>query len=126
MGEDGCAIRLNDLGSSKTNNKFRIVREAPYYRVEIADKVLDADADDLFDRSTPIQTWSRDMIPGANQNQKWLFYKIRANMYLIVCAANMKVLDADNKDVNKNGGHVKLYHGISNDATQVWLLEKAK
>lgn len=126
MGEDGCAIRLNDLGSSKTNNKFRILREAPYYRVEIADKVLDADADDLFDRTTPVQTWTRDMIPGANQNQKWLFYKVRANMYLIVSAANMKVLDADDKDVNKNGGHVKLYHGISNDATQVWLLEKAK
>ncbi len=125
MGEDGCKVDLNALGSP-TNNKFHIVREAPYYRIEVGDKVLDADADTLLDKSTVIQTWTRNMVPGFNQNQKWLFYKVGKSMFLIVNAANMKVLDADDKDVNKNGGHVKLYHGISNDPTQVWILEKAK
>jgi hypothetical protein len=47
-------------------------------------------------------------------------------MYLIVNAANLKVLDADDKETNKNGGGVKLWKGISNDPTQVWLLEKAR
>jgi pimeloyl-ACP methyl ester carboxylesterase len=126
FGEDGCKTQLWSLGKSASNNKFRIVREAPYYRIEIGDKVLDADAEDLFDNGCRVQTWSRNMVPGINQNQKWLFYKVRGNMYLIVNAANLKVLDANNKETNQNGGHVKLWRAISNDPTQVWLLEKAK
>ena len=125
MGEDGCKLELHSLGNP-VNNKFKVVREAPYYRIEIGDKVVDADADTLLDSSTEIQSWTRNMVPGLNQNQKWLFYKVGKSMYLIVSAANMKVLDANDKDVDKNGGRVKLYRGISNDPTQVWILERAK
>jgi hypothetical protein len=125
MGEDGCKLELHSLGNP-INNKFKVVREAPYYRIEIGDKVVDADADTLADKTTEVQSWTRDMVPGFNLNQKWLFYKVGKSMYLIVSGANMKVLDANDKDVNKNGGRVKLYHGITNDPTQVWILEKAK
>ena len=36
-----------------------------------------------------------------------------------------KVIDADDKDTGKNGGHIKQYNGRDNDPTQVWIVERA-
>jgi Lipase (class 3) len=88
--------------------------------------VLDSDAWDLLDDgATTIQLWEKNNIPAVSLNQRWLFTKVRDNKYVITCAANMKVLDANNKNINKDKCGVKAYAPIADDQTQIWILEKA-
>lgn len=123
-GEDGGKVQLWDIGNSRKNNKFT-VRKAlgPGYHIEINGKRLEADADALADDSTPVQTWGSVFV---DPHQRWWFYEIPKNpgKYLVVnIGALLKTLDADG-GTGKNGCGVRLRPARSNDATQVWILEK--
>ena len=132
MGEDGCPVQLWDLGKSEKNNVFRIQKEGPSYRITVAStgKSLEVHGNERFNDGARIQTWTSNGVPAFNANQKWFVYSLRqqGDRYycLLVNAASMKVLDAVNKDVNKNGGRVQIYKPVANDATQVWVLERDK
>jgi Lipase (class 3)/Ricin-type beta-trefoil lectin domain-like len=132
MGEDGCPVQLWDLGKSEKNNVFRIQKEGPSYRITVAStgKSLEVHGNERFNDGARIQTWTSNGVPALNANQKWFVYSLRqqGDRYycLLVNAASMKVLDAVNKDVNKNGGRVQIYKPVANDATQVWVLERDK
>jgi hypothetical protein len=121
-GEDGCTVQLWDLGQSRNNNKVTVKRDGMWYQMKVGDKVVEMKFDDAFDNSGRVQTWSYN--PFA-LNQKWLFCKVKKDHYVIVNAMNFKALDAVNSETNKNGGRLQTYRPRDNDATQVWILEKA-
>lgn len=131
MNEDGCKAQLWDLGASRNNNVFRVRKEGPSYRITLASngKALEVHGMERFNDGGRIQTWTSNFVGGVNANQKWFIYsfkKVGNKFYcLLVNAASMKVLDAYNKETNKNGGRVQIYKSVSNDQTQVWILEPA-
>lgn len=130
MGEDGCPAQLWDLGNTRKNNVFRIQKEGPSYRITVAStgKSLEVHGNERFNDGARIQTWTSNGVALFNANQKWLIYSLskQGNTYrcLLVNAASMKLLDAVNGEVNKNGGRVQIYRPINNDQTQVWILER--
>jgi hypothetical protein len=131
--EDGSKLQVNSIGPSNRNNKFRLVRETPYYRIETLYSannqtlLVEAQAETLAHNAPIAQTWRRNMVPGMNQNQKWLFFRLpgagNSNKYVIYNAAAMKVLHADAPSTD--GGRVRLRKPVSNEAAQVWVLERA-
>jgi Lipase (class 3)/Ricin-type beta-trefoil lectin domain-like len=130
MGEDGCPAQLWDLGRSEKNNIFRIQKEGLSYRITVAStgKSLEVNGFERFNDGGRIQTWGSNLVPAFNAHQKWFVYSLRqqGNRYycLLMNAASMKLLDAVNKEVDKNGGRVQIYKPIANDQTQVWVLER--
>ncbi len=109
------------FGTKTTTSEFFGVTSA-----ETKEYVLDSKAEDLFDEgSTTIQLWERNAFPGLSANQRWLFIKLKDNKYLIKNLANGKLLDANNSCVNDNSCGVKTYKPLTDDQTQIWILEKA-
>jgi hypothetical protein len=92
---------------------------------ETKEYVLDSKAEDLFDdNSTTIQLWERNAFPAFSANQRWLFIRLKDNKYLVKNLANGKLLDANNACINDNSCGVKTYKPITDDQTQIWILEK--
>jgi hypothetical protein len=90
-------------------------------------KFAEIDGEHVLDNNTRLQLWEANLPYGNhNLNQVWLFYKIpgETNLYIIKNAASGKVLDANNDCVEENDCKVKQWTPHSNDATQVWVLEK--
>ena len=89
-------------------------------------RYLDLAAEDLFDNGGKLQMWNANgAFNGHMPNQQWLFYKIKGNKYAILSVASGKALDARDGELSKNGGGVVQWSPISNDQSQVWILEKA-
>lgn len=130
MNDNGCKAQLWDLGDSRSNNVFKIRKEGPSYRVTLKHngKALEVEGSERLEDGGRVQIYDKNPIGGFNANQKWLFYRVpdgSRQRYILVNAASFKVLDAVNKSVDKNGGGVFIRAAKSNDATQVWVLEKA-
>jgi Lipase (class 3) len=93
---------------------------------ETKEYVLDSKAEDLFDDgSTTVQLWERNAFPALSANQRWLLIKLKDNKYLIKNLANGKLLDANNACIGDNSCGVKTYKPLTDDQTQIWVLEKA-
>lgn len=127
--ENGSNMRLTTAKS-----KVKIVRSGALgYTIRFGindgkEFVLDSKAEDLFDdESTTIQLWEKNNIPAINANQRWLFIKVKntTDKYVIKCLANGKLLDANNSCINTSSCGVKTWVPVTNDQTQIWILEKA-
>ena len=141
MNSNGCKSQLWSLGNSTSNNKFVITKQFPVgYTIRCygcsGTKFLEVNGqpDKVFDNGTEVQTYTYGFTDNpatfwndANANtpnQIWLFYKIADGKYIIRNLASLKVIDANDDCVTENGCKVKQWSAISNDATQVWVLEK--
>lgn len=131
---NGTELRIWALGSHTKDNKFRVVREVPYNRIETLYRhdgnngtlILDAEAQSLHSSVTKAQVWERNYVPGTNDNQKWLLARIggpNSNRYLIYSTAAAKVLTVTG-DVAANGCRVELRKAEDNNRRQVWVLER--
>lgn len=123
--ENGCKVQLWSLGQSKSNNIFDIKKQAVGYTIKSGGKFLEIDANTLMANNGRVQMWEANALGGHLPNQVWLFFKVADNKYVIRNVASLKVLDANDDCTGENGCRVKQYDGQSNDATQVWVLEKA-
>jgi hypothetical protein len=88
--------------------------------------VLDSETESLYqDGSSEIQLWEKNNLPGFSSNQRWLFIKLKNDKYLIKNLANGKLLDANNGCINDNSCRIKSYKPVTDDQTQIWVLEPA-
>ncbi len=92
---------------------------------ELKEYVLDSDAMDLFDNgATTVHLWEKNGVPAVSANQRWLFIKVKDNKYILKNLANGKLLDANNSCLNGTDCGVKTWNPITDDQTQIWILEK--
>jgi hypothetical protein len=132
LNETGGLENESSLRLSTARSKVRIQRYGAIgYTIRFGIKngkeyVLDSKAEDLFDEgSTTIQLWEKNAFPGLSANQRWLFIRLKNDKYLIKNVANMKLLDANNACLNTADCGVKTWNPVTDDQTQVWILEKA-
>ena len=93
---------------------------------EVKEYVLDSKAEDLFDDgATTIQLWEKNGLPAVSANQRWLFIKLKDDKYLIKNIANGKLLDAGNSCVTGTDCGVKTWNPVTDDQTQIWVVQKA-
>jgi hypothetical protein len=132
---NGSALRLTGSRSKVKIERFGTIgytitfgaRTVPgLFGDETKTYVLDSKAEDLFDDgATTIQLWEKNYFPGASANQRWLFIKVKDNKYVIKNLANGKLLDAHNSVSTATDCSVKTWNPVSNDQTQIWILDKA-
>ena len=133
--ENGSAMKLTTSTSKVKIQKFGTVGYTirfgtrnvnGLFGTELKEYVLDSQAEDLFDDgSTTIQLWEKNSLPGLSANQRWLFIRLEDNKYLIKNIANGKLLDANNACLDSNECGVKTWNPVTDDQTQIWILEKA-
>jgi hypothetical protein len=112
------------FGTRTVTNDFFGVKSA-----EVKRYVLDSETESLYqDGASEIQLWEKNNVPGFNMNQRWLFIQVPGHpgKFIIKNMANGKVLDADNDCVNGASCRIKTYKPITNDQTQIWVLEQAR
>jgi len=118
-------VKIQRFGTVGYTIRFGTKTVDGFFGSETKEYVLDSKAEDLFDDgATTIQLWEKNSLPGLSANQRWLFIKLRDGIYLIKNIANGKLLDANNSCINTNECGVKTWNPISNDQTQIWILEK--
>lgn len=128
--ENGSAMRLTTARSKVKIQRFGSVGYSIRFGttgsgLSLKEYVLDSKAEDLFDDgATTIQLWEKNIIPGVSLNQRWLFIKLKDNKYLIKSLANGKLLDANNSCIDGTSCGVKTWNPITDDQTQIWILEK--
>ncbi len=121
-GENQCKTQLWSLGQSAKNNKFSIYKsEGVGYRIKNQGKFLEVD----FWRANQngVNPWMMGYAPVPQQD--WLFYEVGENRYVIRNVLSGKVLDAKNSCTNQNGCKVQQWNAVSNDMSQVWILDPA-
>lgn len=104
-----------------TNNFFGVIT------ADTKTYVLDSESESLYQEgSSEIQLWEKNNLPGFNANQRWLFIQVPGHpfKYIIKNIANGKVLDANNDCVKDNSCRIKTYKSVSDDQTQIWVLQK--
>jgi hypothetical protein len=124
--KNGAKVNLSGLGESKRDNKFQIRRNgAVGYTISQGGAFLEVDGNHVFENDAKVQMWEPNAFGGHLPNQRWLFYRIKADKYLVVNLASLKALDADDRTVTSPDGRVKQWSAIDNDPTQVWIVTKA-
>jgi Lipase (class 3) len=135
--ENGSSLRLTTAKSKVKIQRFGAVGYTirfgtktvnGFFGEETKEYVLDSKAEDLFDDgSTTIQLWEKNALPAVSANQRWLFIKVNntTNKYILKNIANGKLLDANNACINGTDCGVKTWAPVTDDQTQIWILEKA-
>jgi len=125
--DDGAPIELWDKDDKAGAEKWTVHRDGALgYTMSSGGRFLDLAAEDLFDNGGKLQMWNANLpFSGHMPNQHWLFYKIKGDKYAILNLASGKALDARDGQLGKNGGGVVQWSPISNDQSQVWILEQA-
>ncbi|MCC6669534.1 MAG: hypothetical protein IT458_00620 [Planctomycetes bacterium] len=126
LATNGAKVNLSKLGESKRDNRFVIRRDgAVGYTIAQGRAFLEVDGNRIFENNAKVQMWEANAFGGHLPNQKWLFYRIKADKYLLVNLASLKALDADDRTATSTDGRVKQWTPISNDPSQVWIVTKA-
>jgi hypothetical protein len=119
-------VKIDRFGAVGYTIRFGTKTVAGLFGNETKEYVLDSKAEDLFDDgSTTIQLWEKNSLPGVSANQRWLFIKLRDDVYLIKNIANGKLLDAGNSCIKDNSCGVKTWNPVTDDQTQIWVVKKA-
>ena len=124
--DDGAPVELHER-DGRSAQKWTVRRDgAVGYTISSGGRFLDVAAEELFDNGGKVQMWDANLpFDGHAPNQHWLFYKVGKDRYLLINLGSGKALDAVNKDTNKNGGRVQQWRPVSDDQSQVWILERA-
>lgn len=120
-GKDRCKTQLWDIGASTSNNIFNIYKsEGLGYRIKNGSHFLEVD----FWRNgeNGLTPWMFSYAPVPQQD--WIFYRVGPNRYVIKNVLSGKVLDAVNSCVMENGCKVQQWSMVTNDMSQVWILER--
>lgn len=125
--DNGSSLRLTPARSKVKVQRYGTIGYTIRFGVKNGKEyVLDSKAEDLFDDgSTTIQLWEKNAFPALSANQRWLFIRLKNDKYLVKNLANGKLLDANNSCLNTGDCGVKTWNPVTDDQTQVWILEKA-
>lgn len=132
---NGSWVVLEGKGSGTCDNRFQIKKYGVGYTMKCVTKYAEVNLETMFDNNVRLTMWRANLPENPfngeknhNINQQWLFYKLPGhdNLYIIQNVGSGKVLDANDNCITENDCKVKQYTPKNNDATQVWVLEKAE